>query len=225
MKATIPFIEQKFAEFNQLCFNNSLPRVAIKLSNARSFVGQLTFMQRRGTDGLWRTSDYTLRISTQFDLDERALEDTILHEMIHLYIRTNNIKDTSTHGKVFRMMMKTINERHGRNIKISHKSDENNPAETPTGPAKWHVVAVVSLKNGRTGIKVLPRILQRILNFYYKVSAHPDIKKVDLYMLRDVFFNNYPNSSALKIHYISPEQLAPHLKNGRQLVVKGNTLR
>ena len=57
-------------------------------------------------------------------MDERLLEDTIIHEMIHYHILSNQLQDTSAHGKLFRKMMDDINARFGRNVTISHKPTE-----------------------------------------------------------------------------------------------------
>lgn len=62
-----------------------------------------------------------LRINTRFDLPEDLLQDTILHEMIHYYIAVNHLRDTSTHGQLFRREMKRINEQGNRHITISYR--------------------------------------------------------------------------------------------------------
>ena len=51
-----------------------------------------------------------------FDRSDKDFCNTILHEMIHLYIRQNNIKDTRPHhGKVFYQIADRINQ-YGWNI-------------------------------------------------------------------------------------------------------------
>ena len=41
MKATIPYIERKFEEFNQQMFAGKLPKLPIELSDAKTFLGAL----------------------------------------------------------------------------------------------------------------------------------------------------------------------------------------
>ena len=38
MKATIPYVEKKFEEFNQLMFDGRLPKLPIELSDAKTFL-------------------------------------------------------------------------------------------------------------------------------------------------------------------------------------------
>ena len=131
MVPTIPYIQSRFDEFNARFFAGALPPVPIKLSNARTFLGKLTFTKRRKwLFGEWTYSNFVLRINTRFDLPEQLIEDTILHEMIHYYIAVNQLRDTSTHGHLFRQEMKRINAEGNRHITISYRL-RNMPPLTP----------------------------------------------------------------------------------------------
>ena len=105
MKATIPYIEKKFDEFNRLIFEGKLPRIPIELSNAKTFLGQCVYKKRRRPFGKPKLYDFRLRINTRIDLPEQELEDTIIHEMIHYYIGYNKLEDASSHGPLFLQMM------------------------------------------------------------------------------------------------------------------------
>ena len=119
---TIDYIQVCFDEYNVRYFNGSLPPIPIKLSNARTFLGKVTFIKHRTwLFGEWRYSNFKLRINTRYDLPEELLQDTILHEMIHYYIAVNHLRDTSTHGQLFRREMKRINEQGNRHITISYR--------------------------------------------------------------------------------------------------------
>ena len=50
MKATIPYIEQKFEESNQQMFAGQLPKLPIELSDAKTFLGVCAFKTRKGKD-------------------------------------------------------------------------------------------------------------------------------------------------------------------------------
>ncbi len=121
MIATIPYIEHKFQEYNMLMFDGKLPELPIKLSRAKTSLGQLAFKRKRTWYGKVVLYDFRLRISTQFDLPEKELEDVIIHEMIHYYIFVSKQKDKSAHGPLFRQIMKEINARYGRSVSISRK--------------------------------------------------------------------------------------------------------
>lgn len=211
MTPTLDYIRQKFNEFNRLCFKGELPDVPIRLSNARTFLGQLAYKKRRTWTGKIEYYDYVLKISTRVDMPEREVEDTILHEMIHYYIKVNNIKDSSTHGRVFRQIMNSINSRFGRNITVSYKLSEDQKKQAVDKRPKWHVLAIARFNDGRTGIKILPKYQDRIENFKQKVFLIPGVSSVEFFFTHDPFYNRYPVSSAIKLHIISEDELNAHL--------------
>ena len=210
MRPTIDYIQRKFDEFNTLCFQGKLPPLPIKLSNARTFLGQLCYKKRRKLTGGWEIYDYVLKVSTRVDMPEREVEDTILHEMIHYYINVNNLKDSGPHGTLFRQIMDHINSRYGRNITIRYKYTEEQKEEARDKRPKWHVIAIAHFNDGKTGIKILPRYKDRIINFRNKVFLIKGVKSVDFYFTNDPFYNKYPVSSAIRLYIISEEELNSH---------------
>ena len=122
MKPSVSYIQSCFDEYNARFFGGALPPIPVKLSNARTFLGKVTFVKRRKwLFGDWTYERFVLRINTRFDLPEELVQDTILHEMIHYYIAVNQLKDTSTHGRLFRREMARINTEGNRHITISYK--------------------------------------------------------------------------------------------------------
>ena len=218
MKATIPYVERKFEEFNQLMFAGELPKLPIELSDAKTFLGVCVYKRRRTIWGRTECYDFKLRINTRIDLAEEEVEDIIIHEMIHYYIGYKKLKDSSAHGRVFRQLMNEINERFDRHIKISHKLTKEEKEQLYGAKQRWRVVAYVTFKDGQTGIKVLPRIKPKIANYYNVVSKESRVESVELYMTNNSFFNRYPNSSALRVHYIDKTDAEKHLKGAERLV-------
>lgn len=122
MIPTIEYIQHHFDEYNARFFGGALPPIRIKLSNARTFLGKVTFTRHRSwLFGPTRNENFVLRINARIDLPEELVQDTILHEMIHYYIAVNQLRDTSTHGRLFRGEMKRINAAGNRHITISYK--------------------------------------------------------------------------------------------------------
>ena len=122
MTPTIPYIQACFDEYNARFFDNTLPSIPIKLSNARTFLGKVTFTRHRSwLFGPVRNENFVLRINTRLDLPEELIQDTILHEMIHYYIAVNQLRDTSSHGRLFRREMARINAAGNRHITISYR--------------------------------------------------------------------------------------------------------
>lgn len=218
MKATIPYIEQKFEEFNQQMFAGQLPKLPIELSDAKTFLGVCAFKTRKGKEGKKICYDFKLRINTRIDLPEAEIEDTIIHEMIHYFIGYNQLEDASAHGPMFLRMMNSINAKYGRHLSVSYKGSKEQREQAIDAKQHWRVVAVVKFKDGRCGIKVLPRIQQRIVNYYTKVGSSKDVERVELYMSNNVYFNRFPNSSVLNAHYVDIEEINKNIKGAEPLV-------
>ena len=223
MKATIPYVEKRFEEFNRLMFDGRLPKLPVELSDAKTFLGVCVYKKRRTLLGKTVCYDFKLRINTRIDLDEAEMEDIIIHEMIHYYIGYHRIVDTSAHGRVFREMMKGINERFGRHIKVSHRPTQEQKEQLCGNRRRWRMVAFVVFKDGRTGIKVLPRIAEKVVNYYNVVGRESCIERIEMYMTDDVFFNRYPSSSALRVHYIDRAEAERHLAGAERWVCDGVT--
>ncbi len=212
MKPTTDYIERKFQEFNVQMFGGNLTMPPIQLSKARTFVGQCAAKKRRTLLHGTQLFDFRLKFSVCFDLPEEEWEDTIIHEMIHYYIGANGLKDTSAHGKIFRKMMETINKQYGRKLTISHKSTPEQKEQIYNAKKVWHVIALVYFTDGRKGLKVLPRIRQRIEAYHSTMLRDKRIQKIDLFMSNDPYFNRFPNSSALNVILADEEEFMPHIQ-------------
>ena len=220
MIATKPYIEAKFDEFNKLIFGGELSRIPIVLGSATRVVGAFSCKVRRNFWGKKEYFDLKLRFSTKFDLPENELEDVIIHEMIHYYIHFKNLKDKSAHGPLFKNLMNQINKNFGRKISIRHKGAVKTNEQITDEKPRYRVVAVVTMKDGKTGIKVLPRIKEKVRHYYNAVSTSPTVSKIELYITINPFFGQYPCSSALRIHYIDYSTLQTQLQGSTRLSLK-----
>lgn len=191
----------------------------ILLSRARSFVGMCSAKRRRTQSGDVQLYDIRLKFSICFDLQEEEWEDTIIHEMIHYYIDTNGLKDTSPHGRLFRQMMDDINRRFGRNISVRHKSTPEQREALYSARRVWHVIALVYFADNRKGLKVLPRILQRIKTYRAVMLRDPRITRIDFFMSNDTYFNRFPNSSSFNVILAEEKEFMPHIKEAESLEV------
>ncbi len=218
MRATVSYIEQKFAEFNALCFDNQLAPLPIRLSRARSFLGKVEYRQHRRLSGSIRYTDFVLVISVSRDIAESLLEDTVLHEMIHYYILSRQLKDTSSHGVIFRRIMNDINQRFGRHISIRHRStDEEMALDTQR---RQHLVCVSTFADGRFGVTLATRSSLALL-----WDTLPTIRQVvecRWYISYDPFFNRFPRSRTPKIYVASQAELQKHLATAKILIRDGN---
>ena len=225
MKATVSYIEKKFEEYNRQMFGGKLPKIAVELSDAKTFLGQCVYKKRRKPFGKTELYDFRLRINTRIDLPEGEIEDTIIHEMIHYYIGYNKLEDASAHGPLFLGIMNDINRKFGRNLTVSHKSTKEQREQLQDKRSHYHVIAVVTFNDGRTGIKVLPRVLRSILYYYNNVLTNKEISSIQLYMSNNVFFNRYPNSSALKVHFLEADEINKQLAGAEKMACDGKSIK
>lgn len=195
MIATVEYVERRVAEFNRLMFGGRLPALPIELCDAKGFLGQLACNRQK--------TEFRMRINTRIDLTQDALDDVIIHEMIHYFIAYHRLIDTGPHGHIFRSIMESINANHGRHIQVSHRhTSEGEWEQSVSKKATWHVIAALELRDGTMGVKVLPRVAPKILAYVDAVRRAPNVKDVSLYMHNNPFFNRYPTSAALKYHGI-----------------------
>lgn len=224
MKPTIAFLKEKFNHFNRLIFGGRLPEATITLCEVSSFVGQYKSKVRTLPDGRREPYDHQLRFSTSFDLTQQELEDTIIHEMIHYFISYNGLHDRTAHGPLFKALMQSVNENHGRSIGISHKSTSKALDEAREAKKKWHVIAILQFTSGELGVKVLPRIIPKIIDYHRDISKASNIRKVSLYLHNDPFFNRFPTSVGRRCHAISPTDIDTHLKGAHILQIEKGKL-
>ncbi len=224
MHATIKYVEKKFDEFNRLIFGSRLPRLPIRMSDATTFLGMCVSKVQTLPDGRRQHHDFELRVSLRHDIPERELEDVIIHEMIHYFIMYNELVDSSPHGELFKAMMRSINRTYGRNITISRRSTPEERTRTVESKRQWHVIASIRFRDGRQGVKVLPRVVPKILDYYRHVSSAPEIADVKLFLHDNPFFNRYPTSAALRVHEIDASDLKDNLAGAHILEVKNGKL-
>jgi len=224
MIATVPYIEKKFEEFNQQIFAGKLPKLPVELSDAKTFLGLCVFKRRKGENGKTEYYDFKLRINTRLDLPENEIEDVIIHEMIHYFIGFNQLEDATAHGPIFIHVMNEINSKYHRHITVSHKSTDEQKEALVDKKTHYHVVAVVAFHDGRTGIKVLPRVIPSILKYYNSVLKNKEVLAVQLYMSNNTFFNRFPNSNALKLHFLEPEEIKKQIAGAEILECDGDSI-
>lgn len=234
MIANTAYIQLRFEEYNRLYFGGELPPIPIRLSNAKGFLGKVCYKRVRKKNNLlgvirgkaeYENTDFVLRINTRIDLPEEVVEDTILHEMIHYYIACHQWQDTSTHGQLFRREMERINQAGNRHITISHRLTTEQQTQA-IGTAKIRIVGIVYFRDGKTGIKIVPKQIRAILQFQRQAGLHFDIDHIDWYLTKDEYFGKYPSSTALRIYLIEDNaKLQEALHGARRILYDGHSVR
>lgn len=224
MKVTVEELRVMFGEFNALIFGGRLPEVPFEISAAKGALGKCVYRATMTPDGRRRFSDFKIRISAAVEMDRALLEDVVIHEMIHYFILIHNLEDTSPHGEIFKALMRSINASYGRHIAISHRSMPEEQARAADSRRKLHVVAAIYFRSGECGVKVLPRVAERIAGFYNAITRAAAVGKVELYISDEPFFNRFPVSAALRIQKIDEDVLRANLAGARPLTVRGGRL-
>lgn len=222
MKADLAYVQEKFREFNRRMFDGRLPEPTMAITNAKTYMGVCAFRKHRKWNGKLEYSDFKIRISKRFDLPQEEIDDTIIHEMIHYWIGLYSPADMPGHSLLFRKMMADINQRFDRNIRVSHRlSAEQQDLAFDNRPKK-HIVASVVLKDGRTGIKVIPCMERHIRRYRRGMMASGKVSSIEFYQTTDPFFNRFPSSSAFAVYFLDPAVIAEHLRTGDSSVREKN---
>ena len=151
MQVTIDYLYSQFDKYNQQCFESALRKPVIKVSNARRQLGVFV-----GTKPL-----PTIKVSNYYDRCEQDYLNTLVHEMIHMYIYEKGIKDTSPHGAVFRRMMSDINRQTGLHMSVSVRTQQWQPSRVKV---KMRYVLFLEMADGRLFTSVVSPSYVRLLD-------------------------------------------------------------
>lgn len=217
MRATVEYARRKFAEFNETCFGGELPPLPIRMSRSRRNLGM--FVHPRRHEGPRGRGECLLKISDCLDQSEEEVENTIIHEMIHYYIWYKNLRDSSSHGPLFRSIMADINRRQGRRITVSHRSSPEEEASDTR--RRTNFVCVASLKDGRRGFVACART--RIWQINKDLGQSAMVGAVQWYVSDDPWFNSFPRARTTKLFMTG--ELADHLRGATPYVVDGDLFR
>lgn len=210
----LQYLQSRFDHFNKLIFGGRLPQCGFRIVEARTFRGHCSSKVRQHADGVKEYFDFVISLSCSFDVGEQEIDDTIIHEMIHYFIRLHGLEDSSPHGEIFMAMKNSINRTHKRNIRVSYNLADS---DVVCEKKRVVVVCVINFVDGRTGIKVLPRQSRTIAKYKRVVSSQSDVRKITFYVSENPFFNAYPASGALRYHIVDRDKLAAALTDNKIL--------
>lgn len=166
MNITIGFIRENFDKFNNEYFGGELETPTFEITHAKSYLGQ--YEHTHDYRGRLKTS--IIRISDKFDRTEIDVQNTIIHEMIHLYIHQNNIRDTRPHGRVFNRIADRINRQGGWHIARTNSIEGCGLLVKEEG-RKWVVACFKDGKNRYFRFVINKNCVKKFLN---KFDNHPD---------------------------------------------------
>lgn len=133
------------------------------------------------------------------------LDSVLVHEMIHQYIAQRKIRDTSSHGQVFRSLMKEINRCFPGELQI-HISEKITPAQAhaekvhdrPKAPS---ILAIVIIDDNFYCCKIMPSAGNRMRSMLSSLARDGHIKSFKFYTSCHPRFTEMP-SCRTRLHGI-----------------------
>lgn len=202
MTLTTDILHTWFRQFNADYFGDELPVPRIALSKARTRLGTMSCRRVRKLLR-WTYTDFTIRISTYYECSEREFQETLLHEMIHLYIAYHNITDTSSHGKEFRQIMQRLNSEHGWHITVSTSMHKHKltPVQRKITVANYFLVLAIELDDGGRMFTVVNK--KAIRKVYDALRNCRNIVKHRWYVSLDPYFRDFTCVRSLRARRVS----------------------
>ena len=124
------------------------------------------------------------------DFDPVFLDSILVHEMIHQYILQNKLRDTSTHGRLFRTFMNRINTRYPNELNI-HISALN-PSVALKGPgSNLHYLALLYTDKHFYCCVINPKKVANFDPIIKKYLKNGVLKGYDRAVSNDVMFDRF----------------------------------
>ena len=117
MQITTDYIKNSFDKYNKIYFEGKLIRPLFKISRSKRVLGYFQV-----NNALFGFPIILISISGYYDRTEKEFDTTILHEMIHLYVYQNKLRDNGNHGRIWTQYANHINK-DGWNIQAKHCGD------------------------------------------------------------------------------------------------------
>ena len=225
MIPSIGSIHEKFRQFNRQMFGGVLETIPVDITTAKNYLGVITFKKDFDESGKPCFYNYMFRFSARYDMPENEWDDILLHEMIHYYIASQGLIDDAPHGSLFKAKMNEINTKYHRNISVSRKSDDvvsvikDETKENRPKKKCLRVIGLLRIKDGRVGIKVMPKKIDAVSAFYDYFSKHEQIESVRLFFCSDPFFEQFPRSRKIYANIVDEKEVMKHLEKASEFKV------
>lgn len=210
MIVTKEWMEEWFGHFNQEYFGGKLPMPEIGLTRAKTRLGQMSF-KRATRWGRTKLYDFKISMSTYYDMTDKQAKSVLLHEMIHYIIGYTGLKDTSSHGIVFRGLMDKLNRTYGWDIrvmtstkgwKVSEQVKEKKEAKGP----QTYLMLAIEMKDGKHYLsRVNPKFAQ---NIELQLRKLRDVHHHQWFSTEESYFEDYPQVRSLRGRRISKADFA-----------------
>ena len=209
---TIDYLRQAFEHYNNLIFDGKLPVPKLKWSRAKTRLGQMA-CKRKTSWGRTKFYDFSISVSNYYKLTTEQIDDVLIHEMIHYSIAYTGLKDTSSHGIVFRGMMDKINRTFGRHITISVRTRNLQP-RTAQQP-KDYLILALEMKDDKYFLSsVNPSAAGKLA---ISLARTREIAHYAWYQSQDEYFHSMPRVRSLRGRQVSKEVYTTMIEKMKRL--------
>lgn len=220
MRPTLKYIQKKFEYFNNLCFDGKLKMPPIRLTLRYATMGCTKYKLLIDNEGNTKFTDLSIEISIRRDLPEEEYIDTIVHEMIHYYILSNNLRDTSPHGILFKTKMTEIMQKYGIRITIAFEPSDEEMVKSITHP---RYVCIIDFKDERTGLAVVAK--NKIFQFWDAILESDEVRGVKWYVSDRAIFEKYHTYVSLGCNIVDADKIQHYLTGAIELERYGNVIK
>lgn len=182
-------IKRMYANFNAKYFDNKLPRnLTIKWFNRKGLGGaagaKVRRTKRRGfPDKVEIVEISFIAISKIYERNESGIEEIMIHEMIHVWLYTQGVFDTTgrdkQHGLEFQLKKREVEPKFGRAIPDSEKvSDLNLSTESETNKREFGIVLYYSNRS-KSWALLLYTLKNFRKDFDVIVQSHTKLEEIE----------------------------------------------
>ena len=197
MKITLEFLTDSFNKFNTMYFNGELITPSFEVSHTKTALGDF----RNNGFG-----SYRIRLSDYYVREQKDIEQTLLHEMIHQYQR--QILNERGHGYSFKKKAEEINRKGGYSISRTTSVENckvNGIEKIKKASFKEYNVAIYKNRNGRWFSFVMAS--NRVNIWLDTLAYNSTIKAYFTFKTCDDKFAKYPSCRKLcRGMYITEEE-------------------
>ena len=196
------WMKTNFMRFNTQYFDGVLPLPRLRTGWSRTQLGTMS-CKRKTSWGRTKLYDFTISLSNYYDQTEHQFQSVLLHEMIHLSIAVSGVKDTSSHGVVFRGLMKRLN-RDGWDIQIMTKTRDYTKAYTGTATViAQYIVLALEMNDGKRFLSSVNPKFVRDIN--QQLRTIPQISHFAWFTTSDRWFETMPKVRSLRGRRVTAE--------------------
>ncbi|MBQ0085589.1 MAG: hypothetical protein KBS65_05040 [Prevotella sp.] len=86
-----------------------------------------------------------------------------------------------------------------------------------------YLICVSRLKNGKRGVTITTK--SRLFQLWDEMPNFPKMTELKWVVSTDPYFNRFPRCTSAKIYPVPADELEEHLKDAKELIRSGNSIR